>query len=284
MNVQELLQTLDGYFRNNQVDMVEPFLLNHLNRATAAQDHPATLTILNELMGFYRGMSRTTEAVAVAQRALNLLETLGYKGSVPYATTLLNAATAYRADGQTSRAIDAYDQVMSIYTANKVEDPYLVASLYNNMSIAYQELGDHARATNYLQRALPLVKTIPGGEADVAVTYTNLAHSKIKGGRLADAREDLLEAVRLFESQSHINPHYGAALAALGEIAFRQQDMQHSIGYYERALAAIEAHYGKNMYYAVTLESLAVVLEDIDADRSRNLKDEAVRIQASFRH
>ncbi|MFT4174739.1 MAG: tetratricopeptide repeat protein [Rhodocyclaceae bacterium] len=282
MNVQDMLQTLDSYFRNNQVDQVEPFLLDHLNQAFASHDYGAALTVLNELMGFYRGMSRFSEAVAVAQRALGLLESLGYKGSVPYATTLLNAATAYRADGQTARAITAYEEVMAIYTANHAA-PYQMASLFNNMSLAYQEQGDHAQATTCLERALPLVQSVAGSEAEVAVTHTNLAVSRIKGGQFDAARADLLRAVELFESQADRNPHYGAALSALGEVAFRQGDAAQAVDYYQRALSAIEAHYGKNMYYAVTLESLAVVLEDTDAARSQTLMAEAQGIQSALR-
>lgn len=39
----------------------------------------------------------------MAHEALGLMESLGYKGSVPYATTLLNVATAYRAAGQIAK-------------------------------------------------------------------------------------------------------------------------------------------------------------------------------------
>lgn len=284
MNVQDILRELDGYFQNQEIARVEPFLLECLNRASAENDNFAALTILNELMGFYRGMSRFREALAVGDKAVGLLETMGYKGSIPYATTLLNVATAYRADGQTAKAIELFEEVGRIYRERRVGDAYLVASLYNNLSLAYQESNDHEQAIRCLEMALPLVKSLGEGSVEVAVTYTNLAVSKLKCQRLREAKEDLLKAVGLFENQAHPtkNSHYGAALVALAEIAYREHNPQEAIALYERALAEILSNYGKNMYYAVTLESLAVVYEDLDKARSLALESEAQAIRAAL--
>ena len=98
-----------------------------------------------------------------------------------------------------------------------------------------------------------------------------------------EAKAHLLRAVSLFESQPSLNPHYGGALAGLGEIAYKERNPQESIAYYERALEAIGAHYGKNMYYAVTLASLAVVYEDVDKAKSDAMQQEAQAIQDSFK-
>ncbi|HSD36854.1 MAG TPA: DUF4037 domain-containing protein [Rhodocyclaceae bacterium] len=258
MNVDAMLQELDGYFHRKEIDRVEPFLLARLGEASAANDGAAGLTILNELMGFYRGMSRFEESITVAQQALRLAEMLGQKGSVSHATTLLNAATAYRAGGETSKAIAQYEEVMALYRTLKVDDAALVASLYNNLSLAWQEANEHQKAIQYLEMALPLVKELNNSDM-LASTLTNLATSKLRCGRQAEARDDLVEAVRLYESQAITNSHFGAALAGLGEVAFREGRHQEAISHYERALADIESHYGRNAYYEVTAQSLALV-------------------------
>ncbi|MBS1209745.1 MAG: tetratricopeptide repeat protein [Proteobacteria bacterium] len=282
MNLQDVFQELDGYFQRNEVEKVEPFLLAQLDKAQTASDNTSALTLLNELMGFYRGMSRFQDSIRVADQAVNLLEKMGYKGSIPYATTLLNVATAYRASGQTAKAIELFEEVGRIYVAHKIEDARLIASLYNNLSLAFQESGDHQKAIAALEMALPLIKSLTGSEVEVAVTYTNLALSKMKCDRLPETKADLLDATHLFENQPSLNPHYSAALAGLGELAYRTQHPQEAIGYYERALAVIEAHYGRNLYYAITLESLAVVYEDLDKEKSQALASEASRIQAAL--
>jgi tetratricopeptide (TPR) repeat protein len=283
MTVQDILQKLDTLFQQNETAQVEPFLLEHLQLAEASGDKPCTLTLLNELMGFYRGMSRFRDALDTGSKALTLMEDLGYKGSVPYATTLLNVATAYRAAGQTAKAISMFEEVFALFEANRLEDAYLRASLYNNLSLAYQEAGQHEKAIAYLNRALPLVQGLNHSDVEVAVTRTNLALSKLKCGQLADAKNDLLTAVSLFECQEHVNPHYGSALAGLGEVAYREGRAQDAVSLYERALEIIHAHYGKNLYYAVTLESLAVVCENIDKARSLALAEEAQQIQTGLR-
>jgi len=72
-----------------------------------------------------------------------------------------------------------------------------------------------------------------------------------------------LTAVRLFEKQPITNSHFGAALAGLGDVALREGRSQESIAFYERALADIQSHYGKNAYFAVTLESLDLVRDEL---------------------
>ncbi|MDQ7988247.1 MAG: tetratricopeptide repeat protein [Candidatus Dactylopiibacterium sp.] len=283
MNVQNILQELDSLFRNQQIAQVEPFLLGHLAVARAAADRSAVLTLLNELMGFYRGMSRFKEALATGDEALGLMEAMGYKDSVPYATTLLNVATAYRADGQTARAIGLFEEVGRLFVARNVQDAHLIASLYNNLSLAFQEAGEHAKAIACLDQALPLVASRPGSEVDQAVTCTNRALSRLRLDQLAEAREDLAQAVRLFEGQPVRNSHYGAALAGLGEVAYREGRLQDAVRFYERALGEIHTHYGKNQYYAVTLESLATVYEALEPARAAELQAEAQAIQATLR-
>ncbi|MEN3113381.1 tetratricopeptide repeat protein [Uliginosibacterium paludis] len=282
MTIQDVLQHLDSLFRNNDIAKVEPFLLEHLDAARKRRELSLELTILNELMGFYRGMGRHREAIAQAVDALGLLEDAGYKGSVPYATTLLNAATAYRADGQNIRANQAYNEVAAIYRAQKMDDPYLWASLHNNQSLAWQGCGRHERALASLELALPLIASRAGSEADQAVTLTNMAQSKMRLGRFDEAGADLDRAIALFESQTPRNPHYGAALSARGELAFRQGDTAEAIRHFEAALPAIETNYGRSHNYAVTLESLATVIEATDPTRAGALREEAAQIEKTL--
>ncbi|GAB4061931.1 DUF4037 domain-containing protein [Uliginosibacterium sediminicola] len=278
MNVQDTLQTLDGLFRRGEYDKVEPFMLEHLARAEAEGDKGSALSILNELMGYYRSQSRFRDALALGDKALGLLDAMGLKGSIHYATTLLNIATAYRADGQTRKAISLFEEVGQRFLALQVQDTYLVASLYNNLALAWQEAGDHAKAIAFLDAALPLIRTRQGGEVDVAVSLTNLALSRTRLGQLAESRAALQEALRLFESQTRISGHYSAALAAFAELNYKEGRLQEAVALYERALAEIVPRFGKNTQYAITLESLALALDRLDPARSAALLAEARQI------
>jgi len=282
MNIQTILRDLENLFRTGQYAEVEPYLLTHLKDARTQADQPTQLTLLNELMGFYRSVSRFADALNCAKQAVTLMDSMGLQGSVHYATTLLNVATAYRAAGQTAHAIDLFGQVQTIYTTHHVQDAYLLGSLYNNLSLAHQEAGDHAKAIDCLSFALPLAEGRTNSTAEVAVTLTNLALSRIQLNQLDQARTELRRAMQLFESLSRPSAHYSAALAALGGIAHREGNTLEAVACFERALADTQARYGKNINYAMTLESLGVVLEHADPTRSQTLLDEADALFAAL--
>lgn len=282
MNIQTVLQELDSLFQQAAYEKVEPFLLEQLSKARTGSDKASRLTLLNELMGFYRGMSRFKDALSIADETLNLMNEMGLQEGIPYATTLLNIATSYRADGQTAKAIEIFGHVERIFTHQNLQNPYLYASLYNNLSLAYQETEQHEQAVEYLNKALPLIQSLDNSANEVAVTYTNLAQSKLKLKRMDEAYADLQRAVTLFESQTELNSHYGAALATLGGVAYQRGEVNESITWYERALAELQRHYGKNMYYAITLDNLAIVCEAVDPSRSQSLKAEAQGIYAEL--
>ncbi|MEC5397172.1 tetratricopeptide repeat protein [Uliginosibacterium sp. H1] len=282
MNVPAVLQQLDGLFRRGEYDRVEPFMLEAVAAAEAARDKGAVLALLNELMGFYRSLSRGADSLRVARRALGLVEELGLQGSVHHATTLLNVATAYRADGQIDTAIAQFTEAGRLLDALPAPDPRLRATLHNNLSLAWQEAGAHDKALAELEQALPLVRTRADGEVDVAVTLTNMALSRLRLGQLTEARDELFEAIALFERQAQLSGHYSAALAGLAEVAYREGRLEDAVACYERALADIEARHGRNMHYVITLESLALACETLDPQRAGDLAGQARAIRATL--
>ena len=100
MHISDFYQELDQLFRTNQIDRVEPFLLQQIVAANQERDPSAVLAVLNELVGFYRSQKRYDEAIRVAHQALDLCGHEYILGSIAHATTLLNGATAYRFSGQ----------------------------------------------------------------------------------------------------------------------------------------------------------------------------------------
>lgn len=283
MDLQAVLQELDGFFQRGEYERVEPFMRESIARAEAAGDKGAVLSLLNELMGYYRSLSRFQDSLACAQKALGLLEELGLKNSQHYATTLLNVATAWRADGQTQKAISLFEEVGRMYLALGVQDAFLVATLYNNLALAWQAAGDHAKAIQFLDAALPISRSNPGAEHDVAVSLTNLAFSCTRLGQLFEARVALEEAIPLFDALPRPSGHASVAIAALGEVCFREGKIPEAVALYERALADVEKRYGRNQHYADMLESLALVLEASDPARSSQLKADARQAAADLR-
>ena len=139
MDIHQTLATLDGLFAAKQLNDVEPFLLAQLAQAQQEGDKAARLALLNELVGYYRSISRSEDSLKMAALAMGLVAEMGLAGTPACATTLVNAATAYRAAGDLSHAAMLYEDALQIFEKNG-EQGYAFASLLNNMSQVYQAL------------------------------------------------------------------------------------------------------------------------------------------------
>ena len=102
MNVEAILQELDKAVLENRGPEVEGILTRGIEAAAEEGDNGALLQLLNELIGFYREVGRTEDSYQIADAVMALCEQMGLYGSIPYATSLLNIASAYRAGGRIS--------------------------------------------------------------------------------------------------------------------------------------------------------------------------------------
>ncbi len=98
-DLNEFLLELDHMYATNPKG-VEAYLKSGLEEAGKCLDGPAMLTILNELMGYYRVMSKPEECEWCIEKAVRIAEKLGIQGTTDYATMLLNIGTAQRVMGR----------------------------------------------------------------------------------------------------------------------------------------------------------------------------------------
>ena len=259
MNIELVLSQLDSLFANHQIDQVEGFLMSKMEEAAEEGDRSAVITLMNELIGHYREMGEFDKAVDYCHQVLLLMEKMGLKGTVSYATTLLNVANAYRAAGLLRESMAAYQNVKTIYEGNLAYNDFRYASLYNNMSLLFQEMGDYESACDCLERALGIATQYNNARIEVAVTYTNLAASQLKLGRYEEAIDNLNRAFSLFEMDEERDYHYSGALSAMGEAQYMAGNLEESARYYKLALNEIERNMGKNKAYEITLQNLNAV-------------------------
>ena len=73
MNVEKFYETLDSYFATQQIDKVDPFLVDSLEQAKAEEDYGAYISICNEMIGFYRSISAFEKAYIAAEDVLLLM-------------------------------------------------------------------------------------------------------------------------------------------------------------------------------------------------------------------
>ena len=264
MNIDEILKKLDGLFADEKLEEVEPFLLSCMRQAKAGDEYGIYISVGNELIGFYRSISRYEEAFAVAEDVLLLMEELQLEGTVHFATTLLNTATAYRAAGRYEEALGDYRRALEIYQRDLPKDDYRLAGLYNNISILLEKLDENEKSALFLQKAIQIVEKQPGSRLELATSRTNLALIQLKLNRLEEAKKLLDAACRAFEEDGGItDAHYSAALAGQGEVCYRQGGLERALGYYEHALFEVEKHFGRNQGYGLLCGNCSLVCREL---------------------
>lgn len=249
MDIDVFFNGLDSLFAQGDMEQVEPYFRQNLSQAEQEQDIGARITILNEMMGFYRETSQYEKAKQSIHDVLELIEQAGLADSLPHATTLLNSANALRAAGELQTAMEYYNQVFALFEGRVPQMDFRYAELYNNVSLLYQEMKRFDMASLCLLNALEIVKQTPGKEFQLAVTLTNLGSSQLQEGKLEDAVKHLRQAVELFQSMQVTDTHMAAALSAMGDACFRQGELGQSETYYEQALQMIENYIGKTEAY-----------------------------------
>lgn len=250
------------------------------------QIDPGTMERLvqgNEQIGYYRSISNYEEALKISKEMLELVKELGLQESEAHGTTLLNAATAYRAAGMCEKAIAMYRAAEQIFKNLGIQDERL-AGLYNNMSMACQQKEDYGTAESCLLQALAIVRNLPDHKVEEATTYANLASVCYEKEEFAQGIEYVQRAIERFEECEEKDAHYCGALALLAQGHYEQGELEKAISAYTEALREILAHFGKNESYAMTCENCAIVLSKAGfAKEAEYLKKEAKETYENIR-
>ena len=259
MNVDQILQNLNELLLQQRLEEAEEYLLSEIEEAVRMDDMAATITLLNELVEFYRERGEREKCLAYCRQLLQIIQEAGLEGTIPYATSLLNIANSYCAAGLLRESMSLFEKVRLIYNEQLEDADYRYATLYNSMSLLFQEMGDYESACDCLKRALGIVTQYSEARIEVAVTYTNLAVVQLKLMRYEEAIENLRRAFAIFELDEERDYHYSGALSAMGEAQYLAGNMEESAYYYELALKEIEKTAGRNKAYEITLRNLGVV-------------------------
>ena len=163
-----------------------------------------------------------------------------------------------------------YQEVKAVYAEKLSPTDFRYASLYNNMSLLFQEMGDYESACDCLERALGIASMYSEARIEVAVTHTNLATSQLKLGRFEEAISNLKKAFSIFEMDEDKDYHYSGALSAMGEAQYMAGNLEESAHYYKRALLEIEKNVGKSKAYEITLQNLNTVTEKMQNSPVKN--------------
>lgn len=205
MNVGRIIEKLDAYLDRKDYDAAEKHLDYWLNEADAGNDPRGKLTVLNEQIGLYRKTGKEAQCLAAIDSALSLADSMDMGQSVTAGTTLLNAATGYKAFGKAKEALPLYRKAKTIYESALAPDDKKLAGLYNNMALALTDLREFDEAKALYQKAIGIMEKQKGGAAEAAITRLNLADLiAAEKGPLDGAEEidrQLLEAEKLLDAE-----------------------------------------------------------------------------------
>ncbi|WP_425663356.1 DUF4037 domain-containing protein [Gardnerella piotii] len=284
LSVSQLYKELDSMFANHaSAQEIEKYLLNALNQSQAKANQEASnqeanaqalqLSVLNELMGFYRSRGEHAKNKPIIDNALDLAKKMDLAGSEAGTTTLINAATSLRAAGSYERATEIYSQAIKESSKTLKPNDRKLAALHNNLSMLYSETGNTSEAINELNIALEILQKSsidPSTDIDIAATHTNLALAILqecskpsesvnsKSTTLNSAFEHASTSIRMYIAGNNQNqPHYASALAGFAQVQYARKEYSDAVDTYSKALDLIAQCYGKDSEsYAITLENL----------------------------
>ena len=265
-DTQAFLDGLDAIFNAGKArDQAEPYLQQALVDAENAGDDAGLLTVLNEIMGFYRSQGRHQENTWMIQRAIELATRMRIEGSEAWTTTLINAATGLRAAKKYDQAEDLYRQALASAAKTLGPKDRRLAALHNNLSMLYSETDRPDQAEQELRQAMDILgnsSTDPSRDLDLASTHTNLAlllmQRKDNPQALQEAWDQARTALDIYRT-GHLenSAHYASALAGFAQVCYMTGRFSQSADTYRKALAIIEDRYGKGSdYYQITKANL----------------------------
>ncbi|MFW0894237.1 DUF4037 domain-containing protein [Gardnerella sp. Marseille-Q9181] len=294
----QLYKELDNMFASHaNAQEIEKYLLNALNqsqeealketqnkeskeKANCAYDksqeanaQALQLSVLNELMGFYRSRGEHAKNQPIINRALNIANEMQLSGTEAGTTTLINAATSLRAAGDYDRAAEIYSQALKESSKTLKPNDRKLAALHNNLSMLYSETGKIKEAIDQLEKALDILQKSsvnPSTDIDIAATHTNIAlailqecsqpnvSTNSKSATLNSALEHAQMSLKIYKDGNNQNqPHYASALAGYAQVQYARKEYSDAVKAYSEALDLIAQCYGKDSEsYAITLENL----------------------------
>jgi len=269
MDLNAVLTELDSLFAHHMTDKIEGFLTDNIRAAMAENDSAAVLSLVSELVGFYRDSGEIQKCAAYADSLLKLCESFGISGTVPHATALLNAANAFRAVGDHKRSAECFDKCFRIYSENLPPDDMRISGYYNNLSLLFQETGDFESSCDALKKALAIAEK-NHADIEAATACANLSASLLNCGKSDDAEKYADRSLELFGSASpDVNDfHFSAALAAKADVCATKGDDPNAREYYEAALTELHMNTGFSSGYVRLLERYADLMRKMQADIS----------------
>ncbi|MBR3391950.1 MAG: tetratricopeptide repeat protein [Firmicutes bacterium] len=263
MQAAQILAQADALFAAGNREDAVALLENAYGQARREGDWQTRLTLVNELMGYWRATGRFDWAWAFADEARQLLEEHGLARTLAGVTTVLNVATVFRAERRPLEALALYREVEQVYLAENLQADCRLGGLYNNMAVASLEAGEMQQALTCARAAVAALAGAEDAAGERATVYANLAAVLMQADPPAfdEAETCIQQSLSLFREEDPANPHYGGALSAGAYLAFRRGDEDRAIELYREAMEVTRRSFGENRDWQRLAANLEVLLK-----------------------
>lgn len=224
--IRNVIDEVDSLFAKNDMEGAGKVLEDALEISSKSGDSTSELSILNELLGYYRKTSQRKKAFVTLERCEELLGSLRLFGTVTEGTVLLNAATVLKSFDENKKAVEYYKRAEAVLKTSLSDKDPLLAGLYNNEAVALESIGDLTGALEYYEMALKVLEGNSDALLDVGITYVNQAHLYEKMDRDHNLTERLEKAIETLFDPRIKNDGYMAFVFSKCSPSFRHFKME----------------------------------------------------------
>jgi len=167
-------------------------------------------------------MVHDTGALALAEGALSTCRALNPPAPRTEARLLAILGTVHITNRNWQRAIDAYE--LAVAAGDVVQDLRRLSLMFNDLSVAYGQLGRFNDAARYAHRAIGIHETL-SDRLSLARSENNLGLLLMKRGDLTDAKAHLERALALFEDAG-VEAQRANMLMSICELHWHRGDLE----------------------------------------------------------
>lgn len=202
VSIRKVIEGFDRLLDRDAKKEAAAYLEGWLAHFEETGDWSSQITVLNEMMGFYRNSGEKEKGLEAVRKGLALVGEHELADTVSGGTTYVNAATTMKAFGEARESLPYYEQAFRAYGQSLSPEDYRFGGLFNNMALAYEDLGEFKKAEVYYRKAMDIMEQLkPGSILELAVTWVNLAVLYEKWGRGEEIDGCLERAAAGFHSQ-----------------------------------------------------------------------------------
>lgn len=231
-----------------------------LTLAVAAFGQEALWNELNQAAIKLYQQRKYDEAVAYAERALNVATHTFGDEHPNVARSLNNLATVYQSLGKYALAQPPYERALEIYEKSLGKNHYQVAISLDNLAELHRSQGKYADVERLYKRSFAIYEMVLGkNHPDVAQSLTNLADLYRHQREYSKAEPLYIRALQMQEAAlGNEDPTVARTLTNLAELYTAQGRYSESEPLYQKALEITERAFGRNHPRAATsLNNLA---------------------------